>query len=290
MNVMMLAAGLGARLRPYTFKTPKPAIPFMSVPLACYPLALLQDMKIDNLVVNLHHLPDQIQDRFQKINWPAKNLCFSDERNLLLGSGGAIRNAEQYLKGRGAFIYCNADEVILPHTYWKADDLIHFHKHHKGIATVLCMKHPDVGTKFGGVWVDPQTNEIKAISKTKEPNLNGLHFTGVILFSDAIFDFFQKGPNEEEKIWDPLHAAFAAGHKAYALEIEAEWFETGNPEDFMKATEFCCKGLMMDPKPMWAENLAQVIRLHSTNEFVIENDFPATLKTLQNCIEKIRNE
>ena len=63
-NGILLSAGLGTRLRPYTYDTPKPAIPFLSIPLAVYPLTLLAEFEIQNLVVNTHHLPEKIENLF----------------------------------------------------------------------------------------------------------------------------------------------------------------------------------------------------------------------------------
>lgn len=271
MNFLLLAAGYGTRLRPFTEKTPKPLIPFMSVPLGCYPLALLDQLTIKNLVVNVHHLPEQVEGFFKDLKWPCKRMHFSDERQKILGSGGAVRQAQEFL-GRGDFIYANADEVILPLSYWSPKELLETHRSHGGIATILCMDHPEVGKKFGGVWVNDQL-EVKTISKNTVSGLKGLHFTGIILFSDRIFNYFTKSAQEEEHIFqDTLAQAFKNGEKAFALPLEAQWFETGNPEDFLKATHECLQGLKLDPRPYWAEYLAQVIRLHSVDKYVIENE------------------
>lgn len=62
MNVMLLAAGEGTRLRPYTEILPKPAIPFLTIPLAAHALSFLRGFTIDKLVVNTFHLPHKIHE------------------------------------------------------------------------------------------------------------------------------------------------------------------------------------------------------------------------------------
>ncbi|RYZ68331.1 MAG: mannose-1-phosphate guanyltransferase, partial [Proteobacteria bacterium] len=90
MNVMLLAAGEGTRLRPHTLIRPKPTIPFLNLPLAAYPLSLLEDMRVDRLVVNTFHLPTKVVDLFINLNHGARKLHFSHEINQIMGSGGGL--------------------------------------------------------------------------------------------------------------------------------------------------------------------------------------------------------
>ena len=58
MRAMILTAGLGTRLRPITDRYAKPAVPFLNVPLLCYPLELMRELGAKRLVLNTHHLPE----------------------------------------------------------------------------------------------------------------------------------------------------------------------------------------------------------------------------------------
>jgi NDP-sugar pyrophosphorylase family protein len=80
MNVMLLAAGEGTRLRPYTLEKPKPCIPFLSVPLAFYSLSLLSEINVHNLVTNVFHLPDQVQNLFLKFQNNGRIFLFHMKR------------------------------------------------------------------------------------------------------------------------------------------------------------------------------------------------------------------
>jgi mannose-1-phosphate guanylyltransferase len=290
MNVMILAAGEGTRLRPFTEQAPKPSIPFLTVPLAFYSLSLLDQTKIDRLVVNTYHLPRQIENLFSQIPPQWKELYFSSEQGQLLGSGGGIHNARNQLKGGGNFFVLNGDEIILPHQFGVLEEMQVFHKWHKGIATLLTIQHPEVGRKFGGAWLKDGT-KIQCFSKTNpgEQAPRGLHFTGVLLLSDRVFQYFKDQVEAENILYDTLTKAMAAGEDVHAFETKAEWFETGNPTDFMTATETCLDALIQNSKnhPYWQDYLMQTIRLYSRSQYMIEKDW-SRFTELQSSIQKIK--
>src|SRR4051812_47310172 len=115
LNTMILTAGEGTRLRPYTANRPKPLIPFLGCPLVNFSLGLLEDIEIKNLVYNTYYLADQMDAFFKNEKFKADKICSSPEGSLLLGSGGGIHNAEKSLRGTDDFIVTNGDEIILPH-------------------------------------------------------------------------------------------------------------------------------------------------------------------------------
>jgi mannose-1-phosphate guanylyltransferase len=290
MNVMILAAGEGTRLRPYTEQAPKPSIPFLTVPLAFYSLSLLDQIKINRLVVNTYHLPRQIESLFSQVPPQWKEIYYSSEHETLLGSGGGIHNAQAQLQGKGNFLVLNGDEIILPHQYGVLEEMQVFHKWHKGIATLLTIQHPEVGKKFGGAWLKDGT-KVQCFSKTAPGDHapRGLHFTGVLLFSDRIFQYFKDQVEVENILYETLTKAIAAGEDVHAFETNAEWFETGNPTDFMHATESCLDSLIASSKnhPYWQDYLMQTIRLYSKNQYMLEKDW-ARFEELQKSILKIK--
>ncbi len=300
MNVMILAAGKGTRLIPYTSQTPKAAIPFFSVPMGYYSLALLDRIQIDLLVVNTHHLPEQIIDLYSKVHPTWDSLAFSSEAERLLDSGGGIHQAQDLLSGRGDFFVLNGDEVILPFEMDILTEMLKYHRWHKGIATLLTMKHPEVGQKLGGAWVRSEGATHGTVERfaKKDPGitgLTGLHFLGVLLLKESIFDYFKtpiddKIP-EENILYDTLTSAIAAGEKVHSFEIQAQWFETGNPTDFIKASEWCLHQVQTPGSPYWKEYLKQAVCLYGTNSYLIENNnpnFSDKISELQMVIKKIR--
>jgi mannose-1-phosphate guanylyltransferase len=242
-------------------------------------------------VVNTYHLPQKVERFFKDLRPQWKHLSFSHEQDLLLGSGGGIHKAKKFLQDDGDFFVINGDEVILPHQMKPLEDMLAFHRWHKGIATLLTMKHPEVGSKFGGAWLGSEGTKIECFSKTN-PGAQaprGLHFLGVLLLSPKIFTYFKQNVEVENILYETLTSAMAAGEEVHAYECQAEWFETGNPVDFMKATEYCMDQLNqpMQDRPYWQEHLMRTIRMYSENRYILEKDSPR-FSELQNLIQKVR--
>ena len=97
-NAIILAAGLGTRMRPLTDKIPKPLVKVGGQPLIRYCFEQLADAGISNVVVNVHHLADQIKD-YVKENIKHPTVEISDESACLLNSGGAIKQALSMIDG-----------------------------------------------------------------------------------------------------------------------------------------------------------------------------------------------
>lgn len=96
MKAMILAAGLGTRLKPWTLSHPKALVPVGGVPMLERIVRKLEREGFDNIIINIHHFGDQIIDFVASREWSA-NISISDERGRLLDTGGGILNASQLL-------------------------------------------------------------------------------------------------------------------------------------------------------------------------------------------------
>lgn len=238
MKGMILAAGLGTRLRPITNQRPKPCVPILNIPLGLWPLEHLIQAGVTDLVVNTHHLPQQVVALFETQRERLKSLVFSPELPTILGSGGGIAKARHYLKSDDSFWVANGDEVFIPsqegifQAAWK--------QHHKTkpLATLLVMKHADVGKKFGGVWVDGN-GQVQYFGKENPlPGvLQGLHYTGFQILSPRAFDYLPNDNRESNIFYDIYVKAIAAGERVQVCTVWGDWFETGSPADLLQATE-----------------------------------------------------
>lgn len=238
MNVMLLAAGEGTRLRPYTAVLPKPAIPFLTVPLAAHSLSFLQGVAVDKLVVNTFYLPQKIHQLFESLPHKATQLHFSDEVGQILGSGGGLGRARRHFIGGGDFLLMNADEIILPKDSDVLKKALEHHRKTKALSTILVMDDPRVGTQFGGVWADAH-NKVLGFGKTSvKGSHKGWHFIGVQILSEKIFQYI---PDDVESniLYDAVVMGIKNGDLVQAYPFECSWFETGNPKDFMEASEKC---------------------------------------------------
>lgn len=235
MNLMVLAAGEGTRFRPHTLVRPKPALPFLNVPLAFYSLGLLEGLPIERTIVNTFHLPDPIVKIFEKAPLPSKELFFSHEKTQIQGSGGGIKWAEKFFDRRKEVIMINGDEVILPQDPRILSKALQAHRKSGALATLLAIHHPEVGSRFGGVWTNDQ-NQILDIGKSPPPTFaHGYHFIGVFILSPEVFNLLPTGPSHI--FTDVLLPALKKGHRLECFPIEATWFETGNLQDYLAGTE-----------------------------------------------------
>ncbi|MBX2995454.1 MAG: nucleotidyltransferase family protein [Bdellovibrionaceae bacterium] len=266
MKAMILAAGEGTRLRPYTLSLPKPAIPFLGVPLAFYGIELLKEVGATDLVVNHHHLSGEIQKLFA-----GRSVEFSDESAGLLGSGGGIHKAKPYLQNETDFFVLNGDEVILPERQGQLRAALEHHRSAGNLMTICVKEHPDVGTKFGGVWTDAQ-NQVVKFSKTPVEGLKGWHYTGILVFSNRIFSYFKNSLVEENILYETAALAMSKGEKVSAFPIDCQWFETGNPADFKAATEECLEALQQPGRQGWVQWLSQFLSSQNPREALVEKE------------------
>lgn len=148
MRGMIVAAGLGTRLRPLTAHRPKPAVPVRGLPLIAYPLALLARAGVTDVVINVHHLPELLIAAARR--WcPAQlELHFSHEAQLL-HTGGAIREVADFLRESDPCVVLGGDMILdldLP-------ALIRRHREGHRAATIVLREDPRAAA-FGTIDVD----------------------------------------------------------------------------------------------------------------------------------------
>ena len=105
MNALIFAAGLGTRLKPLTDTMPKALVPLAGKPLLQWQVEKLRDAGITDIIVNVHHFPDMIIDTIRRNNGWGCNISISDERDMLLDTGGGLKKAVM----EGPILACNVD-------------------------------------------------------------------------------------------------------------------------------------------------------------------------------------
>ena len=169
---MILAAGLGKRMQPITLKTPKPLIQIGNKNLLERAIELLINHGIEEIAINVHHLPDQIKDFINSKKYKAK-IIISDERDILLDTGGGILHATRSFK--------NPFVVVNPDTLWsdaysnELKDLEDLYFKKKKPCLLLVNKNLSFDSSFKG---DFNLKE-RLISKDSENKFifTGLHLT-----------------------------------------------------------------------------------------------------------------
>src|SRR3990170_536890 len=109
-TAMVLAAGVGERMRPLTLRMPKPLVPLAGRPLIDHVLDRLAASGVKTAIVNVHYLPDQLEAHLASRQGKPPQIVVSDERGVLLDTGGGAKKALSLL-GHGPFFIHNADSV-----------------------------------------------------------------------------------------------------------------------------------------------------------------------------------
>src|SRR4051812_388661 len=143
MKAMVLAAGLGTRLRPITYSVPKPMVPVVNRPVMEHIVRLLEGHGFTEVVANLHWFPETIQEHFGDGSEFGVSLSYSREEKLL-GTAGGVRNAAGFLGDD--FLIISGDAL----TDIDLAAMRRFHESHDGIAT-LATRHVADTTQFGVV-------------------------------------------------------------------------------------------------------------------------------------------
>ena len=138
MKAMILAAGLGTRLRPLTEKIPKPLLPLAGQPLIVWNLLLLRQHGIKEVMINLHYLGHLIEQELG--DGSSLGLCirYSSEP-VLLGTGGGIKNIESFFEGESLLVL-NGDTVI----DLDLSEVLSQHVARGGVATMVLREDPEV--------------------------------------------------------------------------------------------------------------------------------------------------
>jgi len=145
---MIVAAGLGTRLRPLTQLRAKPALPLAGLPLIAYPLALLAAVGVRETVINLHHLPDSLRLAATRWRPPGMTLHFSKESELL-HTGGAIRRVADFLRGSDPCIVLGGDMLV----DLDLAGMLERHRKEMRAASLVLRRDPRSAT-FGSIGVD----------------------------------------------------------------------------------------------------------------------------------------
>ena len=209
MKAMIFAAGLGTRLKPLTDHMPKALVEVGGKPLLQHQLEKLRDAGAQSVVINVHHFADMIEQ------WVAAHpmgidVQFSDERQCLLETGGAIRHARPLL-GKGRVLIHNCD--ILSNA-----DLRAFYRDGEGAAATLLVSERRTSRYLLfddemnlRAWTNVTTGEVKYVPHVGHtPDVKSLHpfaFSGIHQIDSVAFPLMDTWPERFSVIDFYLHLA-----------------------------------------------------------------------------------
>ena len=228
MRAMVLAAGLGKRLRPLTFEIPKPLAPVANRPVMEHILELLAAQGFDEVIANLSHLGDRIRERFGDGSAIGVELAYSEEE-ALLGTAGGVRNVADFLTGGDddSFLIISGD--ALSDIDLRA--MRERHQSHDGIATLAVKKVAD--TREYGVVIHGPDGRVEGFQEKPDPAeaLSDLGNCGIYMFRREIFDHF---PDDEFVDWamDVFPRLLEADVSFYVHEFDDYWNDIGSLDEY----------------------------------------------------------
>lgn len=235
MRAMVLAAGLGTRLRPITYEMPKPMVPVLNRPVMEHILRLLARHGFTETIANLHWFPDLIRGHFGDGTGFGVELSYSHEEQLL-GTSGGVRNVAGFLGG--SFLVISGDAL----TDIDLAAMREFHASHDGIATLATRRVED--TSQFGVAITGSDGRIQGFQEKPDPAeaLSDLANCGIYMFRSEIFDFFPAPgtskaagegdpPGFADWAMDVFPRLLEADVPFYSHEIGAYWNDIGNLDE-----------------------------------------------------------
>ena len=231
---MVLAAGQGLRLGPLTNTTPKALVPVAGRPMIEYPLRLLRHYGISEIIVNLHHLGEQIEAYLGDGAALGLNIIYSKEPELL-DTGGGLLKAKPFLQD-GTFIVINTDVLI----DLQLAELVAFHEKNKATAT-LVLRPDELADQYGSLEIDSD-GKIYRFLQAQKPTpapIAGtkLMFTGVQILEPRVFDYMKAegGPRKFGTTKHTYPKMLLAGENLYGFRFDGFWHDLGTRDRIRKA-------------------------------------------------------
>lgn len=235
---MVLAAGLGNRLKPFTLQTPKPLIPLLGVPCIDYSLMQLRDYGIQEVVVNIHAHAEQMMKFFtdSKNNFGLK-LSISDESSNLLGSAGGFKKAISSIEtvsGKSEpFISLNADVVSSVNLLKLSDHHEYLRKEYGVVMTLCLLRGKSLSLQNGSyseILVDEATGLVKGIANKKN---NVPFYSGTAVFETEAFHHLIEGKPAE--FVPEVLRYWIEKNKVGFFWIDDLWLDIGSPDLWWKS-------------------------------------------------------
>lgn len=219
-TAMVLAAGLGKRMRPLTASQPKPMIRVAGKPLLDHALDRLAEAGIGRAVVNVHYLADAIEAHVRSRKVPA--VTISDERALLMETGGGLVAAQDLLPD--PFFCVNSDNIWLDGPRDAFHDLSQAWNPERMDALLLVVRHT-AALNFQGKG-DFHMDGNGRLARRRSGRIAPFIFTGIQLVSKRLLRDAPQGPFSTNVLWD---RAIEEG-RLYGVVFTGQWFEVGTPQ------------------------------------------------------------
>jgi mannose-1-phosphate guanylyltransferase len=254
MKAMILAAGKGTRIRPITNIMPKPMIPIMQKPVMEFLVELLRQHGFDQIMVNVSHLSEEIENYFRDGQKFGVQMAYSFEGKIVdgelvgaaLGSAGGLKKIQDFSPFfDSTFVVMCGDALI----DLDLTQVVNWHREKKALATVVMKTVPKQEVSSYGVVVTDDDGKILQFQEkpTVEAALSNNINTGIYIFEPEILDYIPSG--EEFDIGGDLFPKLvAAGAPFYAKAMDFQWVDIGKVPDYWQAIQGVLTGSVKNVK------------------------------------------
>ncbi len=223
MQAVVLSGGFGTRLRPLTYKVPKPLLPIANVPMIEYVLAVLPD-EVDRVVLATNYMVEQLEEYFEKKEHPFEVVINTEPEPL--GTGGAVKFAQKYIDD--TFFVLNGDLI----SSLDAGKMAQFHRKSGGVGTIALYEVEDP-TPFGMITTDDdgRIQEFKEKPKPEEVTSNTIN-AGTYILEPEVLDVIPDGQkiSIERETFPSL-----VPKGLYGLPFQGYWCDAGTLPKFLEA-------------------------------------------------------
>jgi len=208
---MILAAGLGTRLRPLTLKTPKPLLKVGDKALIEYSISIFAKAGIRDIVINLHHLGNKIKEFLKDGSKYGVKISYSEEKEIL-GTGGGIRKTVDFFDGE-PFVVINGDVII----DIDLKDFVSFHLNNNFAATLVLRKLKD-GENYTPIFKDGD--------RLIEFGRGDMMYTGLQIINPELVQSL-KEKSFSDIVSDLYKPYLGKGGDIGAYEFDGDWYDIG---------------------------------------------------------------
>lgn len=247
LRALVLAAGLGTRLRPLTELVPKPLLPVTGVPILGHTLAQLTAVGCDAIAVNLHHLGDQIRQHFGDAI-AGVPITWSEEPELL-GTLGAFWPLREFFAPADLVLLINGDSLC----QWPLRRLIRRHLAGGAKATLLLASRPDPAAFGGGVGIDRQGRIVSfwpgdpAGHQIDGEVVRRHVFAGAHVFAPELLA--RVGPQKADIVRNLYLPMRDEGLPLESMVTSRSWHDLGTPQRYLEAVVECAQAGW--PERLW---------------------------------------
>jgi mannose-1-phosphate guanylyltransferase len=228
LSAVVLAGGLGTRLRPYTLLLPKPMLPVGPKPILEHIIEWLRENGIKSMVISIGYLGRMIEEYLRSGSELGVNIKYT-RSNRPLGIAGQLRAAQDQVNGRFLCLYGDA---ILD---FKLEKLLNFHEKRRPLVTMALMRY-ETHLKYGFIESDKKGD---VTSWKEKPAIGGNINIGCYVMEKEFFKYIPEGKVYGMK--EAIEAARSNGETICALKVKGKFIDIGDKRSYLEASEIFLK-------------------------------------------------